>query len=385
MIKRKLLGELLSSLSRFPIAGLLGARQVGKTTLAKFIAEQSPGSVYLDLERPSDIAKLSEPELYLESHAGHLVILDEIQRQPGLFPLLRSLVDSHEQNGQFLVLGSASPDLIRKSSETLAGRVIYHELTPFLLEEVEDTGITLDRQWLRGGFPRSLLVDDDSISLEWRDAFVRTYLERDIPAYGSRLSLEVLRQMWRMVAHSHGQIWNAARLAASLGISSPTVKRYLDLLESTFLIRSLLPFHTNLGKRLVKAPKVYIRDSGLLHCLLGIGTWDGLHGHPILGTSWEGWVIEQIMSRLPSMWRGWFYRTSAGAELDLLLEPPGHHPPIAVEIKYSANPVLTRGFWSALKDLRLDKGYVICPTRESYPLARGVEALPVDLMLKRLV
>lgn len=384
MIDRSLLHPLLISLSRFPVVGLLGARQVGKTTLARLIAERTAEPVYLDLERPSDLGKLQEPELYLESHTGHLVILDEIQRKPDLFPLLRSLVDSSGHNGQFLVLGSASPELIRQASETLAGRIIYHELTPIRVEELGGTLIPPGQHWLRGGFPRSLLAEDDQASMEWRDAFIQTYLERDIPAYGSRLSPEVLRQLWRMVAHGHGQIWNATRLAASLGITSPTVKRYLDLLESTFLVRSLSPFHSNLGKRLVKAPKVYLRDSGLLHGLLGIGTWDDLHGHPILGASWEGWVIEQVLSELSSGWGGCFYRTSAGAELDLLLEGHSGRSRLAVEIKYSTNPVLSRGFWSALKDLGLDKGYVVCPTKEAYPLAKGVTAMPVHDLLRML-
>lgn len=384
MIARSLLHPLMSSLSRFPVVGLLGARQVGKTTLARLITEKTAELVYLDLERPSDLAKLHEPELYLESHAGHLVVLDEIQRRPDLFPLLRSLVDSNRQNGQFLVLGSASPELIRQASETLAGRVIYHELTPIRVEELDGTGIQPGQHWLRGGFPKSLLAEDDQASLEWRDAFIQTYLERDIPTYGSRLSPEVLRQLWRMVAHCHGQIWNATRLAASLGITSPTVKRYLDLLESTFLVRSLPPFHSNLAKRLVKAPKVYLRDSGLLHGLLGIGTWDDLHGHPILGASWEGWVIEQVLGGVPSGWKGYFYRTSAGAEIDLLIEEPGGRSRWAVEIKYSTTPVLSRGFWSALKDLGLDKGYVVCPTREPYPLSQSVTAMPVHELLKML-
>jgi len=348
---------------------------VGKTTLARQVARSlGKAAIYLDLERPSDLVKLSDPELYLERHASSLVILDEIQRVPGLFPVLRSLVDAKRRPGRFLVLGSASPALVQGASESLAGRIAYLELSPLHASEVAVR--KRDQLWLRGGFPDSFLKANDQASFRWREAFVQTFLERDIPALGLRLPVAQLRRFWQMLAHGHGQLWNASSLAAGLGLSAPTVRRYLDLLQDTFMVRQLQPYSANLGKRLVKSPKIYLRDSGLLHALLGIESMEDLLGHPVVGASWEGWVIEQVLSAIPSTWRPSFYRTSAGAEVDLVLERPGRRRPLALEIKRSLAPAPSRGFWNALEDLGAE-GWVIYPGKESYPLGKGVHVLPV--------
>lgn len=379
MIRRALEASVADSLSRFPVVGLLGARQVGKTTLAKRLAAQVKGtSVYLDLERPSDLARLSEPELYLRQHSSELVILDEVQRRPDLFPVLRSLVDEERRPGRFLVLGSASPDLLRTTSESLAERIVYHELPPLTAEEAGLRGEKAMKLWSRGGFPLSFLAGTDAASLEWREAFMATYLERDVPKLGIRVSATTLRRFWQMLAHAHGQLWNASKIAGSLGVSAPSARHYLDILEDSFLVRQLQPYFPNLKKRIVKSPKVYVRDSGLLHALLGLATLDDLLGHPVAGPSWEGWVIEQILAAAPKSWKPWFYRTGAGAEIDLVLEQPGKRSVLAFEIKFSVSPAPSKGFWSALEDLKGARGFVICRAAERYPIGKGVFALPVD-------
>lgn len=378
MIDRKLEKSLSEALARFPVVALVGARQVGKTTLAQILQKGiDGGSVYVDLERPTDLAKLDEPELYLEMHAHELVILDETQRMPELFPLLRSLVDADRRNGRFLLLGSASPDLVRQSSESLAGRILYLELSPLSLDEVGATMDNVWRLWQRGGFPRSFLAETDAESFQWREAFIQTYLERDLPALGIRIPSTTLYRFWRMLAHSHGQLWNATKIAASLGVSATTARHYVDILQDTFVVRQLQPYHANLKKRLVKTPKAYLRDSGLLHALLQLENFEDLAGHPCVGSSWEGWVIEQILASVPANWRPWFYRTSGGAEIDLILERPGRMPFLAFEVKYSPSPSSSRGFRSALSDLGLSQGYIVCPCKEPYPLGQGVFTLPI--------
>jgi predicted AAA+ superfamily ATPase len=374
MIQRHLYPALRSTLSAFPVVGLVGARQVGKTTLAKQLTRE-PGvnAVMLDLERPSDLARMRDPELYLEQHQDRLVILDEIQRLPDLFPALRALVDADRRPGRFLLLGSASPDLIQGASESLAGRIKYLVLDPLAQDEVEP-GAAMEL-WLRGGFPSSFLAPDDAGSHEWREAFVRTYLERDIPGLGLRLPVAMLDRFWHMLAHCHGQMWNGSDLATSLGLSVPTVRKYLDILQDTFMARQLQPWHGNLGKRLVKRPKVYLRDSGLLHTLLGITNLDDLFGHPSAGASWEGYVVEQVLAGIPSTWKPYFYRTSSGAELDLVLVRPGKARPLGIEIKLSRAPVPSKGFWNAIADLDAH-GLVICPCTERFPLGNGAFALP---------
>ena len=377
MIPRLLTPRLRDSLRLFPAVALVGARQVGKTTLARAVCEQLPDrAVYLDLERPSDLAKLQEPELYLEAHCDALIVLDEVQRCPDLFLLLRSLIDADRRPGRFLLLGSASPDLTRQAAESLAGRIVTLELTPFLLAELSTEPETVRRLWLRGGYAQSYLAGNEQDSYAWRESFIQTHLERDIPGLGLRLAPMALRRFWTMTAHSHGQLWNASKLAASLGLSAPTIRHYLDVLHDTFMLRQLLPWHANVRKRLVKSAKVYVRDSGLLHALLGLSDFDALAAHPVMGSSWEGWAIEQILSRLPSGWSTGFYRTVAGAEVDLVLMPPGGGPPIAVEVKYSSDPHPAAGFRQACEDLGADRAFVVYPGVEAYPLGHGAQALP---------
>ncbi len=368
------------SLMKYPVVGILGPRQVGKTTLAKMIKDRiKKDVVYLDLELPSDLNKLQDPELYISQFTNMLVIIDEIQRMPSLFPLLRALTDRQRIAGRFLILGSASPELIRHSSESLAGRIIYHELSPFIFQEID--GKKIQKLWLRGGFPQSYLSENDDESFTWREAFIKTYLEMDIPQLGIRIPAQQLRRFWTMIAHSHAQLWNASKIAGSLGISAPTVRSYLDILEETFIVRQVQPYHSNIKKRLIKSPRVYIRDSGLLHALLNIRTIEDLHGHPSLGSSWEGFVVEQIMGIFPERWQAYFYRTGAGAEIDLVLFD-GKHKSIAIEIKYSMSPKIERGFWNAYEDLSCRKGYVVYPGTESYPIGKNVFTLPVKDLAK---
>jgi predicted AAA+ superfamily ATPase len=374
MIKRRLHGVILNSIKKYPIVGILGSRQVGKTTLSKMIKKSiSKRILYLDLELPSDLNKLAEPELYLSQFTDALIIIDEIQRMPSLFPLLRALVDKKRISGRFLILGSASPDLIKHACETLAGRIIYHELSPFNLTEVGHKKIR--QLWIRGGYPLSFLSKDED-SFSWRESFISTYLQRDIPQLGIRIPSAQLRRFWTMLAHLHGQLWNASNLAKSLGISAPTAGHYLDILEDTFIVRRLQPYHFNIKKRLIKSPKVYVRDSGLLHALSRIRNFEDLHGHPSMGSSWEGFVIEQILGLIPQSWTSYFYRTNAGAEVDLLLFD-GKNRPVAIEIKYSSSPKVERGYWNVLEDLSCKKGFVVYPGTEAYPLGRNVSALPV--------
>ena len=387
IINRSLYPHLLDSLEIFPVIGLVGPRQVGKTSMARQLAAdlsragQRP--LMLDLERPSDLAKLTEPELFLEPLADRLVILDEVQLKPDLFGVLRSLVDAQRRPGRFLILGSAAPALIQRSAETLAGRIEFLELAPLSLAEVgaqpqdappPTVATTL---WNRGGYPDCYLARSDAASMRWREAFIRSYLERDIPQLGIRVSAATLRRFWLMLAHYHGQLWNASTLAGSLGLSAPSVRHYLDILESTFMVRVLQPYSANLGKRLVKSPKVYLRDSGLLHALLNLPDHNALLGHPVLGASWEGWVIEQILSQAPVGSRPYFFRTASGNEIDLLLELPGGQLR-AIEIKHSATPKLGKGFNEVLDALQLSSGFVIAPINEPYPLTARARALPLS-------
>ena len=375
MISRTLHNAIVTSLKKYPVVGLLGSRQVGKTTLAKSVREAvARDAIYLDLELPSDWNKLHDSELYLRQFSETLVIIDEMQRRPSLFPVIRALVDQNRVGGRFLILGSASPDLLRRSSESLAGRIIYHELTPFNLYETDSDQI--ERLWLRGGYPESYLADNDEESFVWRESHIKTYLEMDIPQLGIRIPSVQLRRFWTMLAHSHGQLWNGNKIAGSIGVSAPTVRHYLDILENTFVVRRLLPYHANVKKRLIKSPKVYIRDSGLLHTLLRIGNFDDLQGHPVLGSSWESFVIEQIIGLLPNHREVYFYRTNAGAEIDLVFFDKKNKP-VAIEIKYSLSPAVSRGYWNVCEDLSCKKGFIIYPGNERYPVGRNVFAMPV--------
>jgi uncharacterized protein len=375
---RWLQAELVKSLRHFPAVALLGPRQCGKTTLAKALVSQLPGAIYLDLERPSDRRRLSDPELYFRSlrSAGltPLVCLDEVQRTPEIFSVLRSVLDETAGPGQLLILGSASPDLLRQSSESLAGRLAYLELTPFLAGEVSlETAADLDRYWHRGGFPRSFLAANQAASRTWRESFVRTFLERDVAQLGFDLPSESLRRLWTMLAHLHGQILNTSRLGAALGVSHTTARRYVDILVGTYMVRLLPPLEANLGKRLVKSPKVYLRDTGILHSLLEIDDQEALLGHPIRGASWEGLAIENAIAAHPG-WSPHFYRTSNGAEIDLVLTRGGRR--LAFECKASVAPDVTAGFWNALEDLRPDETTIISPILgEGYPLKKGVRVV----------
>ena len=383
VIERTLKKQVVDSLRDFPVVGIIGPRQVGKTTLAKSIWEDYPKeTIYLDLERISDAQKLQEAELFFTSHSNKLIILDEVQRMPSLFPLLRSLVDLSSENGRFLILGSASPAISRQSSESLAGRICYHSLTGFLIEELDDGKKSLDRLWLRGMFPKSFLAATDEKSITWRESFIRTHLERDIPALGLQSTPSMMLRFWQMISHCQGQLWNANKIAGSLGVSPTTIRRYLDILQDTFMIRQLLPYHVNVKKRLVKSPKVYIRDSGLLHTLLNINTYEDLLGHPSAGASWEGWVLEQLLAVLPSRWTVHFYRTASGAEIDLLIHPTQMKPPVAVEIKRSLSPDLSRSFSNAWEDLQPKAGFVIYPGAESYPIRESIRTWPADQLCK---
>jgi uncharacterized protein len=380
MIPRLLTDRINWALEHFPAVGLVGARQVGKTTLAQMVAESFPReSVYLDLERAADYSLLSEPEQYLSMHADQLVIIDEIQTHPELFPELRGLIDRDRRTGRFLLLGSSSPALKRQSGESLAGRISYHELTGLLSDELDYGVESRNMLWLRGGFPDSCLAVNDEVSIAWREGFIQTYLQRDLSmmGYDVRTPAITMRRFWRMLAHCHGQFANMRQFASNLDLSWQTIRKYADMLEETFMIRQLPPFFANLKKRLVKTPRIYLRDSGVLHRLLDIGSMDALMSHPVLGASWEGFCIEQILARAPSGWMASFYRTQAGAEIDLILEPQAFQPPIAVEFKYSLAPKLTKGFWSAHSDLKPRASFVVYPGQESYPIANGVQAIPL--------
>ncbi|MEQ1591157.1 MAG: ATP-binding protein [Thiobacillaceae bacterium] len=384
MIIRSILPALLDDLSQFPAVALLGPRQAGKTTLALEVGERM-GALYLDLESERDRAKLSEPELYLEERSDRLVILDEVHRAPGLFPVLRGLIDRNRRDGrlsgQYLLLGSASLDLLRQSGETLAGRIAYRELAPFTaLETRQENRGDL---WLRGGFPSSLLASDPARSSRWRQDFIRTYLEREIPSFGTRIAAETLRRFWIMLAHAQGGLLNTAQLAGNLGIDVKTANRYLDLLVGLFLVRRLSPWHVNIGKRMVKASKIYVRDSGLVHALLGIQDQEALLAHPVVGASWEGFVMENLVVSAGHQVQSYFYRTSAGAEIDLLLVWPDGSL-WAVEIKRSLTPKVERGFHSACTDLAPTKKFVVYPGQESYPLANDIEAIPLAQLAARV-
>lgn len=366
----------LRRLAQNPAVVLLGPRQAGKTTLAQNVAAQHPGAVMLDMERESDRAVLARPELYLATVRDRLVVLDEVQHVPELFTALRPEIDAHRLPGRFLLLGSASGELLRQSGESLAGRVSYVELTPLLAAELPTDLATLQGLWLRGGYPMSWLADTDIAAFQWRQDFIATFLQRDLPALGLRVPAETMRRFWTMLAHLQGQMFNASALGQALGgASHNTTARYLDTLVDTLMVRRLEPHLVNVGKRLVKSPKVYVRDSGLLHALLGLPGVRDLQGHPVAGRSWEGFVVEQVAAALPAGAQMGFYRTTVGAELDLVIEHRGKK--IGIEIKFSAAPKPARGFWQSLQDLQISTAWVIAPVVRRYPLAPGVEVIPL--------
>jgi uncharacterized protein len=388
MIKRRLESQITEALERSPSVALLGPRQVGKTTIALNISETTP-SVYLDLENRRDLQKVQDIEAFHVENSDKLIVLDEVQRLPEIFAPLRGIIDQERRkgnrSGQFLFLGSASIDLLQQSSESLAGRIAYMELHPIDATEYADNNLDkLNSLWVRGGFPESLLSASDQNSLEWRHDFIKTYLERDIPQLGPRIPAETLERFWTMLAHNQGSVLNASQFARNLDVSSTTIGRYLDLMADLLLVRRLKPWTTNVGKRLVKSPKIYVRDSGIAHALLNISDYNSLLGHPVVGGSWEGFVIENIMSVAPSRVQPYYYGTPGGAEIDLVVEFPGGAK-WAIEIKRSSAPSVSKGFYSGCEDIKPDKRFVVYSGLESFPMGEGITAISLPNLMRELL
>ena len=386
-LQRSLRSPVVESLGYFPVTALLGPRQCGKSTLARKIVGDNPKSLFLDLERPADQRKLEDAEFLFHTHRDHLICIDEVQLRTDLFPLIRVEVDAQREPGRFLILGSASQDLIQNSAETLAGRIHFAELTPFVQEELIRHGAPFtgerarNQHWLRGGFPDSLLAPSDRLSQIWREDFIRTFLERDLNQFGFSIPVSRMRNFWTMLAHYQGQISNLSKIGQSLGVTHPTVRHYLEVMEQTFMVRILRPLEVNTKKRLVKSPKVYLRDSVILHALLEIEQLSQLLGHPVAGASWEGWCIEQICAALPG-WRASYYRTASGNEVDLIMEYGGRR--LAFEFKLSRSPKVQRGLSESLKLLKPNKCWVVAPVEESWELRNGVIVAPIDEVLSEL-
>ncbi|MES3007436.1 MAG: ATP-binding protein [Pseudomonadota bacterium] len=386
MLKRYLTEKLSSTTAQMPAVALLGARQVGKTTLARTIAKDI-NSIYLDLEAPEDLLKLSDPSSFLSLHADKLVVLDEIQRRPDLFPVLRGLIDKNREQGhragQYLLLGSASMDLLRQSSESLAGRISYIEMGGLNVVEIEDTQESRQKLWLRGGFPDSYLAADDAAAMDWLENLIRTYLERDIPQWGFRVPAARLRRLWTMLAHLQGETINYSKLAANLEVDAKTVTSYLDILTDLLLVRRVEPWHANVKKRLVKSPRYYIRDSGILHRLLGINSYSHLLSNPVLGKSWEGFVVENILSVLPRRAESYFYRTAAGAEIDLVLKMPSSEI-WAIEIKHGVAPKLGKHYSQICDDVGATRKYVVYGGNDEFPVGNDVLVMSLTGILEKL-
>lgn len=385
MIKRRHMALVQRDLAAFPSVVLLGPRQVGKTTIARQIADADPHSIYLDLEDPSDRARLGDTRDYLDLHRHRLVILDEVQQMPDLFRILRGQIDARRRDGRasghFLLLGSASGALLRQSAESLAGRTTYRELPGI---DALEAGSRLNRLWLRGGFPESFIAASDDLGIRWRTTLIRTYLERDLPRTGLRTPVETLRRFWTMLCHLQGSVFNAAELARSLGVSVPSVNRYADTLVDMMLLRRLQPYYTNVGKRLIKSPRVFVRDSGVVHALLNIRSLDDLFGHPIAGASWEGLVVENLIGAAPVGTDAFFYRTRSGAEIDLLLLLPGQER-WAIEVKRSSAPRVPKGFRIATTDVSAAEKFIVYAGTETCPLGDGITAIPLPALMERLI
>ncbi len=373
IIERQITKQILKNLTYFPVAGIVGPRQVGKTTLAKVLQKgiELP-SLHLDLELDEDLYKLDNPQAYLQMHAEKCIIIDEIQRLPSIFPLLRALIDQNRRPARFIILGSSSPELVRNSSESLAGRIAYSELTPFSLLEVNNIGIEQSKHWFRGGFPNAILAPNDEFARVWLQNFIYTFMEKDIRLLGYDINIPTMDRLLKMLSHLHSSMLNVSDVSRSMGISMPTINKYLDLLEGGFLIRRLQPYFVNFGKRLVKTPKIYIRDSGILHTLANITSYEALFGNPLIGASWEGYVIEQIYRCLEfRAWSFYYYRTQIGAEIDLVLISPSGKM-ACIEIKSTNNPVLSKGFYNSVADLKPQFQYVITPSSEMLVNKEGV-------------
>jgi len=382
LIKRNIEDFVFQNLKVFPAVALLGSRQCGKSTLAKMLSGKIPSFMYLDLQNPTDLNKLSDPKLFFETNPEATFCIDEIQLMPELFSVLRSIIDADRRNGRFILLGSTSRELIKQTSESLAGRIGLIELSPFSITEInQKPDFQIRDFWMRGGYPESYLSETDNDSKLWRENFIRTYIERDIPQLGFQIPALQLRRMLSMCAHNQAQLLNSSKLGESLGLTHPTIRRYIDLLEQTFILRTLQPFEGNVKKRLVKSPKVYIRDTGILHRLLQIDSFNDLMGNPIFGASWEGLVIENILSNLRD-WSPHFFRTATGDEIDLILTKGNKI--LAVECKASTAPQLTKGFWKALEDIQAEQAFVIAPVPNAYPIKENVTVCGIADFLKKL-
>ncbi len=382
MIKRLITQRILRDLNWSPIIGLVGSRQVGKTTLARYLETQiSKPTIYLDLELREDWFKLEDAQSYLISHVDKCVLIDEIQIRPELFALLRALTDQKREPARFILLGSASPHIVKLNTETLAGRIAYHELTPFSFSEIKSL-YSQEEHWIKGGFPGSLLASETFISRKWLDDFAETFIHRDLTRLGFAVSATTVRNMLLMLAHLHGDQLNSSSLANSLGVTHPTVNKYLELLEGSFLIRRLPPYYKNIGKRLTKSPKIYIRDSGLLHYLLRVFSLEQLRGNPAIGASWEGYVIEQIMREAPEFSDFYYYRTQNGAEIDLLMITPSGKM-VCIEIKFSVSPSISKGFYQSVEDLQPHYKYVITPSGERFDRDDKLRICPLNIFLEQ--
>lgn len=379
LISRLLTENIRESLENFPVVAITGPRQCGKSTLARDLIKSTRQMVYLDLERPSDLLKLEDPEWFFMSQKGKIICLDEIQRKPELFPLIRSLVDDWKTDGSFLLLGSASRDLLRQSSESLAGRISYKRLTPFLWDEISGMG-SLDQYFSRGGFPSSFLAKNDSVSMEWRENFISTFLERDLLQWAG-ISPVTMRRLWQMTAHMNGQTVNYSAMANSLGVSHTTIRNYIDLLQSTYMVDIVQPHIINTGKRLIKSPKVYINDSGIITALLGLKDISQLAGHPVFGSLWEGIVLANIRGHLPGA-EIRFYRTNHGSEIDFLVILP--ESIIAIECKAGLSPVISRGTYAAIEDLSPQYTFVVSPVERGYPMKKGTDIVSLEELVIRL-
>ncbi len=386
MITRTGLKEIEESLEYFPVVGIIGPRQVGKTTIAKEISKIiKKETIYIDLENPRDIAKLHDPVLYFEDNIDKCIILDEIQNTPHLFSVLRSMVDLKREPGRFIILGSASPELIRDSAESLSGRIAYIELSPFNLTEVyKPKQKIIDKLWLNGGFPDAFLMNNPKFTEQWHYNYIKTYIERDLPNLGLKIDKNILNKLLQMLSHIHGDIINYNNLSKSLGLSSNTVKKYVTFFESAFIVRLLQPFHTNMKKRIIKSPKIYIRDTGILHYLQNISDKEDLYGNPLIGNSWEGFVIEQIIEILPNKYQVYFYRTQDGSECDLVIAK-SQKPVASIEIKYSSAPKLTRGILFAFDDLNSKNNFIVTPDSDDYLLKKNIRVCNIyDFLTKYL-